>query len=430
MSAVEEQAPQGEVEGTAMLPILPLRESVVFPASVTPLAIGQERSIRLVDEAVANDLTIALVTSRDPEEEADSAEDLYEVGTSAVVHKMVRVPDGTLRVLVQGLDRIRLDSIEQTEPYLTGLFTPLPDVVEREKEVEALARSVEALFGRIISIAPYLPEELLLAAANAESPSQLANLIASTHPPEDGGEAGPPRGGRRRGAPAAADRDPLARAGGLRAGDEDPVPGAGGDGQVPAGVLPAPAAEGDPGGARRGRTSSRRSSPSCAHRSRRRSFPRTPTSRRGASSTGSPSSRPRPPSTASSARTSSGSFRSPGTRRPRTTSTSRRRAPDPRRGPLRPREGQGANHRAPGGAEADEQALRPHPRASSGRPASARPRSDSRSHARSAASSCASPSAACATRPRSAATGAPTSAPCPGRSSARSATPARRTRSS
>ena len=129
MSAVEERAPQGEVEGTATLPILPLRESVVFPASVTPLAIGQERSIRLVDEAVANDLTIALVTSRDPEEEADSAEDLYEVGTSAVVHKMIRVPDGTLRVLVQGLDRVRLDSIEQTEPYLTGLFTPLPDVV-------------------------------------------------------------------------------------------------------------------------------------------------------------------------------------------------------------------------------------------------------------------------------------------------------------
>jgi ATP-dependent Lon protease len=180
MSTVEERAPLGEVEGTATLPILPLRESVVFPASVTPLAIGQERSIRLVEEAVDNDLTIALVTSRSPEEEAEGAEDLYQVGTSAVVHKMMRVPDGTLRVLVQGLDRIRLESIEQTEPYLTGLFTPVPDVVTREKEVEALARSVEALFGRIISIAPYLPEELLLAAANAETPGALANLIAAT----------------------------------------------------------------------------------------------------------------------------------------------------------------------------------------------------------------------------------------------------------
>jgi ATP-dependent Lon protease len=180
MSAVEERAPRGEVEGAVTLPILPLRESVVFPASVTPLAIGQERSIRLVDEAVDNDLTIALVTSKSPEEESDEAEDLYQVGTSAVVHKMMRVPDGTLRILVQGLDRVRLESIERTEPYLTGLFTPIPDVVTREKEAEALARSVEALFGRIISIAPYLPEELLLAAANAETPSSLANLIAAT----------------------------------------------------------------------------------------------------------------------------------------------------------------------------------------------------------------------------------------------------------
>jgi ATP-dependent Lon protease len=180
MSTVEERAPQGEVEGTVTLPIIPLRESVVFPASVTPLAIGQQRSIRLIDEAVDNDLTVALVTSRSPEEGAERVEDLYQVGTSAVVHKMMRVPDGTLRVLVQGLDRMRLESIEQTDPYLMGLFTPLPDVVTREKEVEALARSVEALFGRIISIAPYLPEELLLAAANAETPSSLGNLIAST----------------------------------------------------------------------------------------------------------------------------------------------------------------------------------------------------------------------------------------------------------
>ena len=165
---------------TEPLPILPLRDIVVFPDSMTPLAIGQERSIRLVDEAVASDKTIALVTSRTPEEEAQSAEDLYEVGTSAVIHKMIRVPDGTLRVLVQGQKRIRLTSIEQTEPYLAGRFEELPDVVGREKEIEALARNVESLFGRIISLVPYLPEELELAAANAESPSVLANLIAAT----------------------------------------------------------------------------------------------------------------------------------------------------------------------------------------------------------------------------------------------------------
>ena len=180
MSTVEERVPGGGIEGATTLPILPLRESVVFPASMTPLAIGQDRSIRLVDEAVANDRPIALVTARSSEEEAESAEDLHEIGTSAVIHKMIRVPDGSLRILVQGLDRIRLEAVEQTEPYLTGRFTPLPDVGEEDREAEALARSVETLFGRIISEAPYLPEELLLAAANAETPSALANLIAST----------------------------------------------------------------------------------------------------------------------------------------------------------------------------------------------------------------------------------------------------------
>jgi ATP-dependent Lon protease len=147
---------------------------------MTPLAIGQERSIRLVDEAVAGDRSIALATSRSGEDEAQGAEDLHEVGTSAVIHKMIRVPDGTLRVLVQGQRRIRLVSVEQTEPFLAGRFDDLPDVVGREREIEALARNVESLFGRIIALVPYLPEELELAAANAASPSALGNLIAST----------------------------------------------------------------------------------------------------------------------------------------------------------------------------------------------------------------------------------------------------------
>ena len=180
MSTVEETTTPPEAAEETLLPVLPLKESVVFPSSMTPLAIAQERSVRLVDEAVAGDLTIALVTARNAEEDAQTAEDLHDVGTSAVVHKMIRVPDGTLRVLVQGVDRVRLDGLEETDPYLVGRFTPLPDVIEREKEVEALSRSVEALFGRIIAVAPYLPEELELAAANAESPSALANLIAST----------------------------------------------------------------------------------------------------------------------------------------------------------------------------------------------------------------------------------------------------------
>jgi ATP-dependent Lon protease len=188
MSAVEETLTEQEQEQAErveepvenVMPILPLKETVVFPDSMIPLAIGQERSIRLVDEAVANDRPIALVTSRDGDDEAQSADDLYAIGTAAAIHKMIRVPDGTLRILVQGLRRVRLARIVQDDPYLVGEFEELPDVITREKEIEALARNVETLFSRIIALVPYLPDELQLAAANAEDPSALANLIATT----------------------------------------------------------------------------------------------------------------------------------------------------------------------------------------------------------------------------------------------------------
>ena len=88
------------------LAVLPLRDTVVFPESMTPLAIGQERSIKLVDDVVGGDRMLALLTTRDSENEQPGFTDLYEVGTAAVIHKMIRVPDGTLRILVQGLRRI------------------------------------------------------------------------------------------------------------------------------------------------------------------------------------------------------------------------------------------------------------------------------------------------------------------------------------
>jgi ATP-dependent Lon protease len=181
MSAVEETRTEQEESVNAVLPILPLKETVVFPDSMTPLAIGQERSVKLIDEAVANEREIALVTTREgDDEEVHSADELYEIGTAAVIHKMIRVPDGTLRVLVQGLRRIRLTRLVQDEPYLVGEFEDVPDVIGREKEIDALARNVEALFSRIIGLVPYLPDELQLAAVNAEDPSSLANLIATT----------------------------------------------------------------------------------------------------------------------------------------------------------------------------------------------------------------------------------------------------------
>src|SRR3954468_18180916 len=181
VSPEEQQHAEGLGEELpATLPVLPLKETVVFPESMTPLAIGQERSIKLIDDVVGGDRLLALVTVRDEDVETPTWDELYGVGTAAVVHKMIRVPDGTLRVLVQGVRRIRIERRVLEEPYLVGEFVELPDRVEETKELEALTRNVQTLFGRIIGLVPYLPEELQLAAANVDDPSALAHLVAST----------------------------------------------------------------------------------------------------------------------------------------------------------------------------------------------------------------------------------------------------------
>jgi ATP-dependent Lon protease len=162
------------------LPVLPLKETVVFPASMTPLAIGQERSVRLIDDVVDGDRLLALVTVRNEDVETPGWDDLYEVGTAAMVHKMIRVPDGTLRILVQGLRRVRIEHRIRDEPYLVAELRELADELEETKELEALTRTVQNTFGRIIGIVPYLPEELQIAAANIDDPSALCHLIAST----------------------------------------------------------------------------------------------------------------------------------------------------------------------------------------------------------------------------------------------------------
>jgi ATP-dependent Lon protease len=169
-----------DLEFPAALPVLPLKDTVVFPQSMSPLAIGQERSVRLIDDVVAGDRLLALVTAKDSSLEAPSWDDIYEIGTVALVHKMIKVPDGTLRILVQGIERIKLEHRLDSEPYLLGEFSALPDVLIETPEVEALTRNVQGLFARIIGLAPYLPEELQLAAANVDDPSALCHLVAST----------------------------------------------------------------------------------------------------------------------------------------------------------------------------------------------------------------------------------------------------------
>ncbi len=162
------------------LPVLPLKETVVFPESMTPLAVGQERSIKLIDDVVSGERMLALFTVRHADADPPGWDDLYEVGTVAVVHKMIKVPDGTLRILVQGLQRVRLAERVQDDPYLLAELEDLPDIIPDSPEVEALTRNVQSQFAHLIGLTPYLPEELQLAAANVDDPSALCHLIAST----------------------------------------------------------------------------------------------------------------------------------------------------------------------------------------------------------------------------------------------------------
>jgi ATP-dependent Lon protease len=172
--------PDTEFELPARLPVLPLKDTVVFPQTVAPLAIGQERSIRLIDDVVAGDRLLVLITARDAAVEGPGFDDLYEVGTLAVIHKMVKFPDGTLQILIGGLQRVRLVQPVDSDPYLIGEVEALEDENADTPEVEALTRNVQTLFGRIIGLAPYLPAELQLAATNVDDPSTLAHLVAST----------------------------------------------------------------------------------------------------------------------------------------------------------------------------------------------------------------------------------------------------------
>ncbi len=177
--------PAGEAEAPPelpdTLPVLPLRDTVVFPDAVAPLAIGEQRSVRLIDDVLDRpDRLVVLVASRDTEQEEPPPEALYDVGTAAIVQKMLRVPDGSVRILVQGLQRVRIGLYTQTQPFLVAGVVAVPDRVERTTQVEALARNLQGIFIRIIDLVPYLPDELQVAAANVEDPTTLSYLIAST----------------------------------------------------------------------------------------------------------------------------------------------------------------------------------------------------------------------------------------------------------
>jgi ATP-dependent Lon protease len=161
------------------LAILPLRGVVVYPLTAVPLTVGQPRSVRLIDDAVAGQRVIGLVASTDPELETPSPEQLHGTGTAAVVHRLFRAPDGTIRLLVQGLARFRVNQFVSEEPYLKATIALAPETIEETVEVEALVRNIKDQFQRVADLLPSMPNELVGAVLNIEEPRQLVYTIAT-----------------------------------------------------------------------------------------------------------------------------------------------------------------------------------------------------------------------------------------------------------
>jgi ATP-dependent Lon protease len=170
-----------ETEGKPLppaLPVLPLREMVPYPDTLTPLAVGQERSIKLVNDVLSGERMLVMVASKDSSAEEPGPDEVYRVGVVGVVVRMLKVPDGTIRILVQGTQRVRLGDFIAESPYLVARIEEMPDVADPSPELEALTRNVQRTFSEIIEQIPYLPEELQLAVTNVDEPSALSHLIA------------------------------------------------------------------------------------------------------------------------------------------------------------------------------------------------------------------------------------------------------------
>ena len=179
-TAPKEQSSESEVLTIPEeLPILPLRGVVVYPHTVVPLTIGQPRSIRLVDDVAAKDRIIGLVASRKPELELPGAKDLYVYGTVANVQRLFRAPDGTIRMIVQGLDRFELGEFTALEPYMRASILLRPEEVEEGVEIEAQMRAASDMFREVADLAPSLPREVVASVLLQDDPLQVAYTIAN-----------------------------------------------------------------------------------------------------------------------------------------------------------------------------------------------------------------------------------------------------------
>jgi ATP-dependent Lon protease len=172
----------GEASASRALPILPVRDTVLFPHAVLPLTVGRESSVQLIN-SLGEDKTIVVVAQREARVDSPQPSDLYTLGTLAVVHKVVKMPNQSLFVFAEGLERVKVSEYTQLHPFMRGVVETVPEgLAHRTPEEEALQRNVLTLFQQIVAGSPTLSDELSTVAMNIEDPGRLVDFVASSLP--------------------------------------------------------------------------------------------------------------------------------------------------------------------------------------------------------------------------------------------------------
>jgi ATP-dependent Lon protease len=161
------------------LPILPLKDTVIYPFAVQPLGVGQERSIRLIDEVMRGNRLVVLVAQKSEEIEQAGPDDIFKIGTVSRIARLIRMPDGTIQIIVQGLERVAIGEFTQEKPYLVARVALKPDIQEEDDETEAIKRNVVGYFQRLVALVQNVPEGVAAAALNLEEARQVVYVIAT-----------------------------------------------------------------------------------------------------------------------------------------------------------------------------------------------------------------------------------------------------------
>ncbi|NQU75391.1 MAG: LON peptidase substrate-binding domain-containing protein, partial [Planctomycetes bacterium] len=176
--------PSSAVKIPKIAPVMPIRNTVMFPGTVVPLSVGREKSRRLLEEVLPENKVVILLAQLDAQKEDPSPRELYRYGTASLVLKLLRVEDGNQVIVVHGLARVRIDRFAQTDPFLKAYVTPLPDTDETSEETKALVLNLHQIATRVFELSPNVPEEARMVLNNIDTPGGLGDFLASNLPLE------------------------------------------------------------------------------------------------------------------------------------------------------------------------------------------------------------------------------------------------------